>query len=38
MVFVVLGRVAVDVGDGHDVVEEGIPPGREVHGERQRAF
>jgi hypothetical protein len=38
VVVVVLGRIVVDVGDGHDVLEVGIPPDREVHRERQRAF
>src|SRR5918996_4977579 len=35
MVLVVLGRVVVNVGDGHDVLEVGIPADREVHRESE---
>ena len=38
VVVVVLGWVVVDVGDGHDVLEVGIPADREVHLQSQCAL
>ena len=38
VVFVMLGRVVVDVGDGHHVLEVRIPADWEVHRECERVL